>query len=66
MVLATDEIFIMSDTNRQTDFVAGRAKLGVLENRSKERLFMHLGLGLHERVIDPLQERIVAESERIM
>ena len=40
--------------------------LGSLQDRLEERLLVHLGLGFHERVVDPLQERVVAEGERIM
>ena len=66
VVLAADEVFVVVDADGQADLVAGRAELGVLDDRLEERLLVHLGLGLDQRVVDPLQERVVAEGEGIM
>ena len=66
MVLPADEVFVVVDAVGEADLVAGRAEVGVLDDRLQERLLVHLGLGLHERIVDPLQERVVAEGERIM
>ena len=66
MVLAANEVLVVGDADRQADLVAGGAELGVFQNRFEKRLLVHLGLGLHERVVDPLQERVVAEREGVM
>ena len=66
MVLPADEVLVVVQGERQAHLVAGRAELGVLDDRLQERLLVHLGLGLHQRVVDPLEERVVAEGERVM
>ena len=66
MVLPPHEVFVMVDGERQPDLVARRAELGALDDRLHERLLVHLGLGLHQREVDPFQDRVVAEGEGIM
>ena len=66
VVLPADEILVVVQGEGQADLVAGRAELGALDDRLQERLLVHLGLGLHQRVVDPLEDRVVAEGEGIM
>ena len=66
VVLAADEVPIMVQPVRQADLVAGRAELDVLDDRLEEGLLVHLGLGLDQRLVDPLQDRVVAVGEGIV
>ena len=66
MVLPADEVLVVVDPVRQADLVAGRAELGVLDDRLEERLLVHLGLGLDQRVVDPLEDRVIAVGEGIV
>ena len=66
MVLAPHEILVMIDGIRYSDLVTHRTKLGGLDDRLHELLLVHLRLGLDQRQVDPLEDRVVAEGERIM
>ena len=66
VILPPHEITIVVQGKRQTHLVARRAELGALDDGLHERLLVHLGLGLHQREVDPLQDRVVAEGEGVM
>ena len=51
----------------QTDFVAGGAKLGILDHiRLQKGPFVHLRLGFDQGIVDPLKQLVVAEGEGIV
>jgi hypothetical protein len=66
MILPPHEISIMVEGKGQTHLVARRAELGGPDDGSHESLLVHFGLGLHEREVDPLQDRIITEGEGVM
>ena len=66
VVLAAEELLVVVQFAGDADLVAGRAELGRLVQRLQERLLVELRLGLDELVVDPLQDRVRAERERVV
>ncbi len=66
MVLAAKELLVVVQFHRQAHLVAGRAELGGLVERLQERLLVEVGLGLHELIVHPLQNRVGALGERVV
>ncbi len=66
VVLATHKLAVVIEFKWQMDLVAGRAEIGRLMERLQERLPMEFRFGDDELVVDPLQQRIVAEGKRVM
>ena len=66
VVLAAQELLVVGHLLGQVHFVAGRTELGRLVERLEKRLLVERRLGFHQRVVDELQNRVVAVGERIM
>ena len=66
MVLAAEEFLVVVQRQRQVHLVAGRAELGRAVKVLQERLLVERRLGLDELIVDPLQQRVVAERERVV
>ncbi len=66
MVLATEEFLVVVQLDWQRDFVTGRAELRGFMERLQERLFVERRLGFHHLVVDPLQDRVLAERKRVV
>ena len=66
MVLPAEEILVVVQGVGDAHLVAGRAERRILDDRLEERLLVHLGLRLDQRVVDPLQDGVVAGGERVV
>ena len=66
MVLPAEEVLVVVEREGEPHLVARRAELRVLDDGLEERLLVHLGLGLDQRVVHPLQQRALAGGERVV
>ena len=66
MVLTSEEVLVVIDGKGETDLVAGRAELRILDRGLQECPLVHLGLGLDQRLVHPPQDRRVARGKGIM
>ena len=67
VVLAADEVLVVVQGEGDAR-PCGRSSRTwrSLIDRLQERLLVHLGLGLDQRVVDPLEDRVVAGGEGVM
>ena len=66
MVLAAQEFFVVVQLPRNAHFVASRAKLRAPHEGFQEGLLVKLRLGLHQLLVDVLQQPVGAVGKRVM
>ena len=66
MILPAQELLVMIDGKRNADLMTGGAKFRRAMKPFQEGFFVEIRLGFHELIVDPLQDGIVAVSERVM
>ena len=66
VVLAAEKFLVGGQFLGEVDLVAGGAELRVAVEVLEKGLLMHRRLGLHQLVVDPLEERIVALRKGIV
>ena len=66
VILPAEKILVVIEFAGQAHLVAGRAEFGRLVKRLEEGLFVKLGLGLDQLVVDELQHGVGAVGEGIL
>src|SRR4051812_50149734 len=66
MILAPQEVFVLGQLRRQTDFVASRTELRAFVQWLETGLFVEIRFAFDELLVDELEKAIGAKSKRIM
>src|SRR4051812_3658488 len=66
MILAPQEVFVLGQLRRQTDFVASRTELRAFVQGLEKGLFVEIRFAFDELLVDELKKAIGAKSKRIM
>ena len=66
VVLAPQELLVFVELEGDVDLVTGGAELGGLVKRLEKSFLVKARLPFYQAVVDPLEKRVCAGSERIM